>query len=60
MSPFNSIDSRCVKADLHGTIFAYDCHMHAFFVARAARVMDKIVYDFHDIELPVATIVVGF
>ena len=29
-----------LKADVHGTIFAYDCRMR-FFVARAARVMKK-------------------
>ena len=40
-----------LKADLHGTIFTYDC--------RCSR-HGKIVYDFHDIKLPVATIVVRF
>ena len=29
-----------LKADLHGTIFAYDCRMR-FFIARAARVKEK-------------------
>ena len=29
-----------LKADLHGTIFAYDCHVR-FFIAHAAHVMQK-------------------
>ena len=98
-----------LKADLHGTIFAYDCHMRFLWHALLAswknrrrylryqiacrydcrRVLKadlrpiytvrflltivacdfcsarywrhgKIVYDFYDIKLPVATIVVGF
>ena len=50
---------RDVKANLHGTIFAYDCRMR-FFIARCSR-HGKIVYNFHDIRLvPMASIVVGF
>ena len=48
-----------LKADLHGTTFAYDCRMRFFYSARCSR-YGKIVYDFHDIKLPTATIVVGF
>ena len=48
-----------VGGDLHGTIFTYDCPVACdFYSARCSR-HGKIVYNFHDIKLPVATIVVG-
>ena len=49
---------KVLKADLHSTIFAYDCRSD-FYSARCSH-HGKIIYDFHDIKLPVATIVAGF
>ena len=52
-----------VKSMSKGRFTRYDFCLrlsHAIFVARAARVIKKIVCDFYDIKLPVATIVVGF
>ena len=46
------------KADLHGTIFAYDCRMR--FLERALLASWKNRIQFPRYKLPVATIVVGF
>ena len=47
-----------LKADLHGTILLTIVACD-FYSARCSC-HGKIAYDFHDIKLPVATIVVGF
>ena len=44
-----------VTYDGNFTIFAYDCRMRFLY-----RAHEKSACDFHDIKLPVATIVVGF
>ena len=50
-----------LKANLHSTIFAYNLIACNFNSTRCSR-HGKIVYNFHNIKLPVhvATIVVGF
>ena len=46
-----------IKADLHGTIFAYNCRIMTS-VARTAHAMQNIIYDtFHSI-LPIPMTVV--
>ena len=50
---------RCLKADLDGTTFAYDCCMQIS-RACAARVMQKIAHNSRHSRLHKPTTVVGF